>query len=94
MTLELEELVRQAQRRQAERAADPDAIRAALPGAAARLARRRRIGTLVASAATAVLVAAVAVPVNVVRSAGVRPGGAAPAQPPPADLSTDRKSPV
>ena len=67
MTLKLEDLIRGAQQRQAERAPDPDRIRAALPARTARRARRRRNGTLVALVAAAGVAAAVAVPVAVLR---------------------------
>jgi len=51
----------------AERAPDPDRIRAALPARAARQARRRRNGTLVALVAAAGVTAAVVVPIAVLR---------------------------
>lgn len=81
--MELEELIRDAQRRQADRAVDPGRIRNALPRRAARNARhsRRRTGAFLIGATT--LAAAVAIPVLLGRSggndavsAGARPGTA------------------
>lgn len=86
MNTRIEDLIRQAQAQQAERAAAPDRIRGALPARAARVARRRRHGTLVAAVGAAAVAVAITVPVVALRdSAG---GGISPAAPPTA--SADR----
>ena len=81
MTVPIEDLVRDAQRRQADRAVSPERIRAALPRRRRRYDLRRR-GTIAAFAAVVAVAAAVAGPALVLGRHGavtvVRPG--APAQ--------------
>jgi len=69
-----EDLLRQALRRQAERAVDPDRVRAALPARAARRTRRR-YGSLAGGLVAAAALTAFAVPVLSLDDAG--PGGGA-----------------
>jgi hypothetical protein len=69
MTSDIEELIREAQARQAERAVDPDRIRAALPVRPIRPVRYRRYGgiaTLAAAGVAAIMVLAPSL---------LRPGG-------------------
>ncbi len=75
MNTDIDDLVRDAVRRQEELAPDPDRIRAALPAHAARRARRHRTMAL-AAATVAVAAIAVTVPAVVLRDA------AGPATPP------------
>jgi hypothetical protein len=74
MNRSTEELLRQALRQQAERAVDPDRVRAALPARAARRSRRR-YGSFAAGAVAAAALAAFAVPVLGLDDAAVRGGG-------------------
>lgn len=74
MNPDIDDLVRDAVRRQEALAVDPERIRARLPARAARQHRTRRIATL---AAIGVAAAAVAVPVIVLRDPD--PGGSGPA---------------
>jgi hypothetical protein len=78
-----EELIRQALERQAERAVDPDRVRAALPRRAARRARRR-YATVAAGAVAAAALAAFAVPVLALDDGGGTGQVAASNPPPPA----------
>lgn len=79
MSNNIEDIVRLAQQRQADRAPDPERIRAALPTRAARAARRRRDGTAVAIAAAVAVTVAVVVPVVVLRDgSGGSPSSVAP----------------
>ncbi|WP_436531312.1 hypothetical protein [Actinoplanes sp. HUAS TT8] len=70
MTINIEDLIRTAQERQAERAAPADRIRAALPQRAAVARRRRRYGALAATVAAAAVTAAVTVPALALRGTG------------------------
>jgi hypothetical protein len=64
----LEDLLREAQQRVADRAPDPDRIRAGLPARARRMTqRRRRTGALVAVAAAVAVAGALTVPALVLR---------------------------
>lgn len=81
MSRRIEDLIRQAQAHQAERAVAPDRIRAALPTRAARVARRRRNGTLVAVLGAAAVAVAVILPVAALRD-GAGGGTLTPAAPP------------
>jgi hypothetical protein len=103
VTHDIEDLVRRAQERQADRAAPPERILAALP-TRARLARRRRAGTAgVLATAVVAVVAAVAVPTVVLRTGGsgaAEPGApaepavpAVPAVPPPSIAVPPEKLP-
>ena len=75
MSRQLESVVREAQQRMAERAPDPDHVRAALPARRHQLVRRQRITLgLTALAAAAAVVAAVAVPLTVLGRSTVPPG--------------------
>lgn len=72
MNHDIDDLIRDAVRRQEELAVDPDRIRAALPARTARQARVHRTRTFIAVAAAASVAVAVAVPTVVLReSAGV-----------------------
>lgn len=79
MSVDVEDLIRQAQERQADRAVHGERIRAALPARAARVARQHRYGRLVAVAAAGAVAAAVTVPVLVLRDRApdLSPGAAA-----------------
>jgi hypothetical protein len=84
MTMQsIEDLVREAQARQAQRAADPDHIWAALPKRVARRARRRN-GAVICGGVALLVAGALIVPVVLTgqRSAGT--AGLAPAAPPSA----------
>ncbi|GIE88956.1 hypothetical protein [Actinoplanes regularis] len=76
MTREIEDLIRTAQERQADRALPADRIRAALPRRAAQARRRRRYGMAGAAVAAVSVAAAVTVPVVLLRGPG--PAGTAP----------------
>jgi hypothetical protein len=62
MTVPIEDLIRDAQERQADRAVHPDRIRAALPARRRRHVRQRRLGMVGVCAAVAAVVAVVTVP--------------------------------
>ena len=83
-----EDLLRQALRQQAERAVDPDRVRAALPARAARRIRRR-YGSLAGGLVAAAALTAFAVPVLSLDDAGSGRGadGIAAPGPPPASAS-------
>ncbi|MDG6102052.1 hypothetical protein Daura_45035 [Dactylosporangium aurantiacum] len=82
MTTPIEDLIRAAQQRQAERAHRPDRLLSELPARAARRTRRRRYQTLATVAAAAAVAAVLTVPALGLRDA---PDGAAsqPAAQPP-----------
>jgi hypothetical protein len=87
VTHDIEDLVRRAQERQADRAAPPERILAALPMRVRRARRRRAATAGVLAAAVAAVTAAVAVPTVVLRPGGSGSGSgaaepAAPAVPP------------
>lgn len=86
MTDHLEDLVREAQQRLAERAVHPDRVRAALPARAARRARQRRYGAVGLAAVAAAVVVAVAAPVLALRGGS---GG-----PPPLQVGAQPASPT
>jgi hypothetical protein len=92
VTAHLEDLVRAAQERQAERAPHPDRIRSALPARAARLARRRRYGAATAVAAAVAVATAVTVPTLALRGGGG--AGPQPAAPPSATVAESPAVPV
>jgi hypothetical protein len=70
MNTSLEDLVREAQHRQADNAVAPERIRAALPRRAARTARRRRTGFFAVVGAGVAGLAAVVVPVVMTNGTG------------------------
>jgi hypothetical protein len=70
---DIEDLIRTAQDRQAERAVPADRIRSALPGRVAAVRRRRRYGMLGATVAAAAVTAAVTVPTLVLRDGSAAP---------------------
>jgi hypothetical protein len=82
----MEDLLRQALQRQAERAVDPARVRAALPSRAARRTRRR-FGSLAAGLAAAAALTAFAVPVLGLDDAPTGGTGAGPAASPSASAS-------
>ncbi|MCA2215033.1 hypothetical protein [Jidongwangia harbinensis] len=85
MNTEVEELVREAQLHMADRAPDPEPIRAALATGVARRARVRRTGLLVAAAAAAATVVTLTVPMVAFRTPAADP----PAGPPPAPAAVE-----
>lgn len=78
----LETLVRQAQQDMAERAVDPERIRAVLPARRARMVRHRRTGALLTITAAAAVVLAIAIPLAFLSPAGDQPLPPQPAGPP------------
>jgi hypothetical protein len=62
MTVPIEDLIRDVQERQADRAVHPERIRAALPAGRRRHARQRRLGMIAAFAAVVAVAAVVTVP--------------------------------
>jgi hypothetical protein len=88
---DIDDLIRDAVRRQEEMAVDPDRIRAALPARAARKARVKRTRMLVTVAAAASVAVAVAVPTVVLRESadvGVATSPAAPSSAAPSTGSS------
>lgn len=96
MTVPIEELIRDAQERQANRAVHPDRIRAALPARRRRAVRQRRLGMVAVCAAVAGAAAVVTVPTlalnghgNAAARAGApAPGQASPSAVPPSQQPT------
>ncbi|WP_156077024.1 hypothetical protein [Saccharothrix sp. NRRL B-16314] len=93
MNNDIDDLIRDAVRRQEELAVDPDRIRAALPARAARRVRVHRTRTLIAVAAAASVAVAVAVPTVVLREAADVGVASSPATPTPTAPSTAAPSP-
>jgi hypothetical protein len=87
MTTSTEDLLRQAMQRQAERAPDPDRVRAALPQRAARRTRRR-YGSVAGGLVAAAALTAFAVPVLAFDDAPTG-GGAGPGAPASPSASAD-----
>ncbi|MFD1148721.1 hypothetical protein [Saccharothrix hoggarensis] len=92
MNNDIEDLVRDAVRRQEELAVDPDRVRAALPARAARQTRAHRTRAIAVAAAAFVAVA-VAVPVVVLRDSGSDAGPAASLSTPPTTVPTAGAAP-
>jgi len=87
MTVPIEELIRDAQERQANRAVHPDRIRAALPARRRRAVRQRRLGMVAVCAAVAGAAAVVTVPTVLLNGHGKGNGAAVAGAPAPSQAS-------
>jgi hypothetical protein len=99
VTRDIEDLIRAAQEVQADRALPADRIRAALPQRTAAVRRRQRYGMLGATVAAAAVVAAVTVPIVVLRGGEAQPAapvaaGTVPASAEPSATKTETALPA
>jgi hypothetical protein len=87
MTVPIEELIRDAQERQANRAVHPDRIRAGLPARRRRVVRQRRLGMVAVCAAVAGAAAVVTVPTVLLNGHGKGNGAVVAGAPAPSQAS-------
>ena len=93
MTVPIEELIRDAQERQANRAVHPDRIRAALPARRRRAVRQRRLGMVAVCAAVAGAAAVVTVPTVLLNGHGKGNGATVAGAPAPSQASPSAAAP-